>query len=86
MIDLTTFLGELWKDFRTCARKAIKCSMLGEPLCRRLEDKNVEGDAEDRGPACGVSEGSLRLYQGLLLFSSPRCFVHGTSSQQRKPG
>ena len=27
--------------------KAIECSMLGELLCRSLEDKNAEDNAED---------------------------------------
>jgi hypothetical protein len=38
--------------------------MLGELFCSSLEDKNIEGSAEDGGLACDISE---RLNMGPLL-------------------
>lgn len=42
--------------------------MFDELFCRSLEDKNVEGSADDEGLACEVSEGSLKTPSGHLLF------------------
>lgn len=38
----------------------MECSVLGELFCRSLEDTNIEGSAEDGGPACDISERSLK--------------------------
>lgn len=54
-IDASRPVTRLW------AGKAIKCSKLGELLCRLLEDINVESNEDSRGLACEVSEGRLRV-------------------------
>ena len=54
-VDASRPITRLW------AGKAIKCSKLGELFCRLLEDMNVQSNADIRGLACEVSEGSLRV-------------------------
>lgn len=53
-----------------CASKAMECSVLGELLCRSLEDKNVEGSAKDGVLACDVPEGSLKtLWRSFVILN-----------------
>jgi hypothetical protein len=52
---------ELW------ARRAIEYQELSGKFFRILEDKNVEGNAEDGGLACETSGGSLKTIRALAI-------------------
>ena len=41
--------------------------MLGKLFNRSLKDKNIEGNAEDGGLCCEVSEGNLKTLLGLIV-------------------
>jgi hypothetical protein len=49
-------------------RRAFECSRIGELFCRSLKDKNLERETDGRALGCDNSEGSLRFFQGHLLF------------------
>jgi hypothetical protein len=60
---------ELW------TRKALGCLILVKLFCRSLEDKNVEGNAEDGGLPCEVPEKSLKILLGMFAILNYDSFI-----------
>lgn len=51
-------LGKFVGVLELCARKVSECCELNGLICRILDDKNSENDAESKGLTCEVSERS----------------------------
>lgn len=54
----TAVLGKFVGVLELCTREGSECCELNGLICRILDDKNCENDAESKGLTCEVSERS----------------------------